>query len=166
MKQQAQQTAGQAVDQAREQATSLAAGQKDRTADSLRGIARALRQTDQQIEGKDGGLATELTVRAAEQVECLAGYLENHDLGQIRGEAEDLARRRPALFLGGAFALGLLASRFLKSSPPDAGGRSVTGQRLHDTSRVHEVAHDICPAPPPVQDDVPEMTREDDGTSA
>ena len=30
-------------------------------------------------------------------------------------DAEDWARRNPALFLGGAFALGLLASRFLKS---------------------------------------------------
>jgi hypothetical protein len=31
------------------------------------------------------------------------------------GHAEDWARRNPALFLGAAVALGLLASRFLKS---------------------------------------------------
>jgi hypothetical protein len=41
-------------------------------------------------------------------------------------EAEDFARRQPALFLGGAFALGLLGARFLKSSGQQAsqGGSS------------------------------------------
>jgi hypothetical protein len=29
---------------------------------------------------------------------------------------EDFARRQPALFIGGAFMLGLLGARFLKSS--------------------------------------------------
>jgi len=33
-------------------------------------------------------------------------------------DAERLAHRQPALFVGGAFALGLLAARFLKSSKP------------------------------------------------
>jgi hypothetical protein len=31
-------------------------------------------------------------------------------------EVENFARRRPAMFLGGAFLLGLAATRFLKSS--------------------------------------------------
>jgi hypothetical protein len=34
----------------------------------------------------------------------------------VREDLEGLARRRPALVLGGALALGLLAARFFKSS--------------------------------------------------
>ena len=43
-------------------------------------------------------------------------------------DAENWARRNPALVLGGAFALGLLASRFLKSG---MGGRSEQNTSAH-----------------------------------
>ena len=54
--------------------------------------------------------------QAANQVQRLAKYLHTHEVNQIVDEAEDWARRDPMLALGGAFVLGLLAARFLKSS--------------------------------------------------
>jgi hypothetical protein len=33
--------------------------------------------------------------------------------------AQRLAQRRPAVFVGSAFGIGLLAARFFKSSPPE-----------------------------------------------
>jgi hypothetical protein len=54
--------------------------------------------------------------RLAETTERLATNLEGKDLDQIVDEVEQFARRQTALFLGGAFALGLVAARFLKSS--------------------------------------------------
>jgi hypothetical protein len=59
--------------------------------------------------------------KAAEQVERFSGYLQQRDVSQIVGEVEDFARRRPAPVLGGAFVLGMIAARFLKSSPPGSG---------------------------------------------
>ena len=59
--------------------------------------------------------------QAADQIDRFSGYLQNREPRQIMSDAENWARRNPALVLGGAFALGLLASRFLKSG---MGGQS------------------------------------------
>lgn len=55
---------------------------------------------------------------AGGQVERLARYLHDRDVRQVVSDVEDLARRSPGMFLGGAFVIGLAASRFLKSSRP------------------------------------------------
>jgi hypothetical protein len=44
-------------------------------------------------------------------------------VGELIGDVEQFARRSPALFLGGAFALGVLAARFVKSSSAAANPR-------------------------------------------
>ena len=44
-------------------------------------------------------------------------------------DAQRLARRQPALFVGGAFALGLLGARFLKSSSPEHRYAGYSGER-------------------------------------
>jgi len=49
-------------------------------------------------------------------VESVSGYLHERDVRQIVDETEDFGRQRPAVFVGGALALGVLAARFLKSS--------------------------------------------------
>jgi len=59
--------------------------------------------------------------QAAEMVDQVAGYLRTKDIDQIVGQAEDLARQRPAVFLGAAFAIGFMAARFLKSTTPSGG---------------------------------------------
>src|SRR5690606_20210610 len=52
----------------------------------------------------------------ADQVDRFAGYLESRDVGEVMDQVEDFARRQPAAFIGGAFTLGLIGARFLKSS--------------------------------------------------
>jgi hypothetical protein len=54
--------------------------------------------------------------QAAEQTERLSEYLSERDANELVREVEDFARNRPAVFLGGAFAIGIAAARFLKSS--------------------------------------------------
>jgi hypothetical protein len=54
--------------------------------------------------------------RAARQIERAATYVQDVDLGEIVDNVEDFARKRPAVFVGAAFALGIVAARFLKSS--------------------------------------------------
>ena len=118
---QAQQAAGQVAGQAREQVASRLADQKDRAAEGLSGVARALRQTGQQLRDQDQQGVTGYIDRAASQVERISGYLQNSDLGRLVDDVEGFARRQPAMFLGGALVLGLLGARFLKSSRPYTG---------------------------------------------
>ena len=54
-------------------------------------------------------------------MERFQGYLRNQDVGAIIDDVERMAREQPVMFLGGAFMLGLVAARFLKSS--GQGGR-------------------------------------------
>jgi hypothetical protein len=115
---QAKQQGGQLLDQARDQVTTRLASQKDRAAEGLGGVAQALRQTGQQMREGDQSGMTQYVDQAAEQVERLSGYIQNKDLGEVVDDVERFARRQPGLFLGGAFVLGLLGARFLKSSRP------------------------------------------------
>jgi DNA anti-recombination protein RmuC len=118
MLQQAQATVRQTADEAREKAPSLAVAQKDKASQSLEQVAQALRQTGQQLGEQGQGPASRVSEIAAEQLDRMADYLNARDINEIISEAEAFARRQPGLFLGSAFTLGFMASRFLKSSPP------------------------------------------------
>lgn len=113
---QAQQVARQVTDQTRQQVSAQVTTQKDRAADGLSHVAQALRQTGQQLREQDQAGITQYIDRAASQVEQFSNYLQRSDMGQLVDDVEHFARRRPALFLGGVFALGMLGARFLKSS--------------------------------------------------
>lgn len=115
---QVKETTGQVADLAREQVSTRLSGQKDRAAEGLTSVADALRQTGQQLRGQDQQMVTDYIDSAAQQVERISNYLRQNDLGRLVDDIEGLARRQPGLFLGGAFALGLLGARFLKSSRP------------------------------------------------
>jgi hypothetical protein len=114
--QQASQKAGEVVDQARTQVMTKLDDQKERATGNLESVSQALRQTGQQLRDQDQGPFGQFAEGAADMVYRFSGYLNQRDIHQIVGEVESFARRQPALFLGGAFALGLIAARFLKSS--------------------------------------------------
>lgn len=55
-----------------------------------------------------------------------------HGTAEIIGDVAEFARQRPALFLGGAFVLGLLGSRLFKAkAPPKASSRKRFPEPLH-----------------------------------
>jgi hypothetical protein len=118
IKDEAQQRVGAVAAQAQDQLKSRIATQKDSAADSLSGVAQALRETGNQLRANDQTGAIGLLDEAASQVERLSGYLQHNDLNRLVRDAESFARRQPALFLGGAFLIGLVGARFLKSSRP------------------------------------------------
>ena len=62
--------------------------------------------------------AADYSETAAEKLDSVATYFDSHDLNAIYHDVEDLARRNPAVFIGGALALGFLAARFFKSTSP------------------------------------------------
>lgn len=121
---QAKQTTSQVVGQVQEQAATRLDRQKENAAAGLGSVADAVRQMGQSLReqgGEQGAIvqyAAQYGDRAAEQIERLTNYLRQNDVNQLVREVEGFARRQPALFLGGAFLLGLTGARFLKSSAP------------------------------------------------
>ena len=120
--------------EAGEQATASAAHLAERAADV--GIQQADRGRELAAEGIDKlaqtvrRLSTDMeadqpqiagaALTAAEQADKVARYLRETDARQIISNVEETARRQPLIFLGGAFLLGIAASRFVKA----AGGGS------------------------------------------
>ena len=114
-KEKAQQLAGQAREQAGERLeTGLHRG-KTRAAESLGGVAQSLLQSGQQLRDQHQG-AGRYVEQAAQRMQQLSDYLQRTDVDDIIDGVENTARRQPALFLGAAFAVGLIGARFLKSS--------------------------------------------------
>ncbi|HEX6617793.1 MAG TPA: hypothetical protein VF046_15920 [Gemmatimonadales bacterium] len=102
--------------QARDSATDSLSRSRNETADRMNGIASAFRRTSESLRSEQQDRLAGLTDTVAEQVDRFSSYLRNHDLGDVRNDVENLARRQPAVAIGAALALGILGARFLKSS--------------------------------------------------
>ena len=85
---------------------------KTRAAHALNDVANTLLQSAEANDTR----ADQYIRRAGEQIQRVSDYLQNTDLRDMVVQTENFARRQPALFLGSAFAVGLLAARFVKSS--------------------------------------------------
>jgi hypothetical protein len=114
--QQARQRAGEWANRGNEQVKSQLSNQKHEASQRLTPVQTALRETGQQLRKQGQGPVAEYADKAADQVERFSGYLRETEVDEIMDEARGFARRRPALFVGSAVALGFFATRFLKSS--------------------------------------------------
>ncbi|MEA2722777.1 MAG: hypothetical protein QOH59_548 [Gemmatimonadales bacterium] len=104
------------LQQARERASSSLGESKSQVADQFGTIAEALRRTTEHLRSEDQQRIAGLTDTVARQVDQVANYLRNKDASAMRADLENLARRQPAIMIGGALVLGLIGARFLKSS--------------------------------------------------
>jgi hypothetical protein len=124
MKDQVVDQAKNTLQQARDRASSSLGESKGQFADQVRNIADALRRTTEHLRSEDQQRIAGLTDTVARQVEQVADYLSNKDARAMRQDLENLARRQPAVMIGGALVLGLIGARFLKSSERRGGRRS------------------------------------------
>jgi ElaB/YqjD/DUF883 family membrane-anchored ribosome-binding protein len=115
-KEKAREAASQAQQKLGEQLRSSVDTSKGRAADTLDSLAQALSQSGQQLRSDDLGPASQYVDRAGEQLRRASDYLRNTNVDEMVRNTEDFARRQPAVFVGGAFFLGLLAARFIKAS--------------------------------------------------
>ncbi len=123
MTEKAQQQASQLADKAQQQVESRLATQKKQATHGMQNLAGALEQTSQQLRQQGQESLAEYTTKAADQVQHLAQYLNQHDINDLIDQTQNYARQHPVPFLAGAFALGFAASRFLKSSAQPASTR-------------------------------------------
>ena len=96
--------------------------------------ARALRSASEQWQGGQQDGLGRFARRAADKIESTVRNLENRDVTETLHAVEDYARHRPAVMLGGAFALGLAAARFLRSSGTRRGFDGSSGRRSYPES--------------------------------
>ncbi len=89
---------------------------RTRAAETLGSFAQALSRSGQQLRSENQGALSEFVERAGDQLRRASDYLRNTDVDELTRNTEDLARRQPALFLGGVFAIGVVAGRLLKSA--------------------------------------------------
>lgn len=102
---------------------------KTKAADALGSVAQALTSSVQQLRQDNQGVPGEYVERAGNQIRRASDYLRNTNTDDLVRNAEDFARRQPAVFLGGAFALGFLAARLVKSSQAPRMGGSIPHDR-------------------------------------
>jgi hypothetical protein len=108
------------VDRVKERAAAQISTQKDRATDGLGSVAQAVRQSTQQLRDQRHETVASYVEQAADQIERLSRRLKEKDVGELVEDAQRLARRQPALFVGSAFALGLVGARFFKSTSPNS----------------------------------------------
>ena len=107
------------ADKLREQVNTRLSSQKNRALDGIGGVTAALRQTSQTLRDNQHDMVAQYLERAVGQVDQLSQTLRQKDIRELLVGAQRLAQRRPAMFVGSAFGIGLLAARFFKSSPPE-----------------------------------------------
>ena len=115
------------LQQARDRASSSLVESKAQIAGQFGGMADALRRTTEHLRSEDQQRIAGLTESVARQMDQVAAYLWNKDGRAMRADLENLARRQPAIVLGGALVLGLIGARFLKSTQRDKRGRTPQG---------------------------------------
>jgi hypothetical protein len=103
---------------ARDRAGSSLNEGRRQAAEQIGGIGGALHRTSEQLRNEDQARFADVADSVGRQIDRVAYYLRDSDGRTIARDIEGLARRQPALVFASAFALGLVAARFLKSSEP------------------------------------------------
>ena len=123
------------VDAACAAAVAAAAQQKERAARQLATIGAAVRAGADSLERRQSPVAARYAGQAADRFAEMSQSLDERSWGAVIGEVEGVARRRPALFVAAAVAIGFLAGRFLALPAPEPGARRT---RRDDESRPGE----------------------------
>jgi hypothetical protein len=107
-----------AAETLRQQGEGFFAEQKGKAASELTTLSSAIRGAADKLRGDDESHAARYAEMAADKLDNVAQFVGKQNVGSLVREIERAARRRPELFLGGMFLMGLGISRFLKASSP------------------------------------------------
>jgi len=121
--QQATESAGHLAERAADLGLQQADRGRETAASGISQVAQSIRRVSTDMLTEQPTMAN-AAMTAADQADRVAQYLRQTDARQILSKVEDVARRQPLIFLGGAFLLGAAASRFIKAA---GGGQSGQG---------------------------------------
>ncbi len=109
-----------AMEGTREQALAFADQQRRSLEENVAAFAGALESAADSLQSEGKETAASYSRRVAAGIGDVAGWMQGRSLGEVWSQAEDYARRQPAVAFGGAVVAGFLLSRFLMSSTPTA----------------------------------------------
>jgi len=116
----ARQTAERLREKSKDQVKQVGERTKEGLDEGKRRVAARLRRVSAAIQNLSDDLPEDVPANryeriARDRIERAARYVESTNIDRALSDLESVARRKPAWFFGGAFALGLFGARFLKS---------------------------------------------------
>lgn len=121
---------------ASEKAKEAVEGQKNFIAVKMSGIAAAIGRVAAELEQGDDRDLGKLARSVGTSMKTFSDDIQDRNLGEIAGMAEDFGRKQPLAFLGVAAIAGLAASRFL------------TASAAHGTSTARNTRAEQAPSAP------------------
>jgi len=109
-------SAREAYSERRRRAVDAAEEQKHRAVGTMEVIADALSSSGSKLREEQGERFAGFVEMASERMSDAARSLRGQNVEDLARRTRELARRHPATFLGGAFALGFGLTRLLKAS--------------------------------------------------
>ena len=116
IKQKAEETTEQVKHEVQERSRSLFASQTDRIAERLETIAQTVMEMSPKLREKNQDTTADYADAAAEKLDRLSRYVRDKNLDNLMDDARHMIQRQPGYVMAGAFALGFMMSRFIKSS--------------------------------------------------
>lgn len=140
------------LDETKSQVTSQAGEQQQRAATGLRSVGEDLRSMAS--TSFSSGVATQLVQHASEQVNQVAGWLENRQPGDLLEDVRNFARRKPGTFLIGAAVAGMLAGRATRAGV-DIKRDQPSGTDSYPSSNGYSTGMSTMPPVTPAQPEYP-----------
>lgn len=115
------------MDRGKEKVRTTVDDGKARVARTLSSVASSLKDSSASMQDGEAAAIGGVVDRVADGIDRAANYLERTDADEIVDGVQRFARRNPALFIGAAFAVGVLGARFIKASRPTVGSLDASG---------------------------------------
>jgi hypothetical protein len=119
--------------------------QKNRATDGIGSVAKAVREGSKNLRDEQHGTIAHYVDQAASQLDRFADAVRTRDVDDMFDDVQRFARRNPAIFVGSAFAAGLLTARFLKSSRQN--GHASWQQRINPNAGARVASPSAMPSP-------------------
>jgi len=110
------QHASEKMGEARHQAKSFASDQKNLAAGQINGVAAAITKVADELDGTEQQTVARYARDLASGISSMGKTIEDRDVDDLMGMAQDFGRKQPVAFLGAAALAGFVASRFALAS--------------------------------------------------
>lgn len=110
------QHASEKVAEATDKAKSFASDQKSLAAGQISGVADAITKVADELEGSEQQTVARYARDLASGLSSFGKTIEDRDVDDLMGMAQDFGRKQPVAFLGAAALAGFVASRFAMAS--------------------------------------------------
>ena len=108
--------ASEKIAEATDKTKSFAADQKDLAAGQVSGVAAAINKVADELDGSDQQTIARYARDLAGGLSSLGKTIEDRDVDDLMGLAQDYGRKQPVAFMGAAALAGFVASRFALAS--------------------------------------------------